>query len=197
VNGNTLSRLAAGALERTMARLVWIAISALVVALVTGCAYVEERFQDDTGNPKFEVGYRAGETYRLRADGQIVSVASNGCLPAKPTERLELWSPQIVARNSAFPDYVKFIAMVPAGTTVRVEGLEHNYTFAIPPVPGDSQVLRAYGTVESSKGRWAHVRIPNDHNANWSFVTGTYVMAFPPDHGFLELVAHSAQVEPP
>jgi len=174
-------------------RLLCVAILAFVVASGTGCAYVEEKFQDDTRNPKFEVGYRAGETYRLRVDGRIASVVSNPCLPDKATERLELWSPQIATRNAAFPDYGRFVATVPAGSTVRVAGLEHNYTLAIPPVPGDSQLLRAYGTVESGADRWARVRIPVDQTAKWSFVPGTHVMAFPPDRCFLELVAPSTR----
>ena len=163
-------------------------ILSFLAAPIAGCAYVEERFRDDTGRPGFEAPYRAGETYRLRAEGRIVSVCSNACLPGKATERLELWSPKIVASNAGLPDYGQLVATVPAGATVRVDGLEHNYTFSFPPVPGDTRILRVYGTVESGGGRWTHVRIPDDQKARPSFVPGTYVMTYPPDYGFLERV---------
>jgi len=162
-------------------------LSALLAALA-GCAYVEERFTDVSNDPRYAVGYRSGESLRLRADGRLVVVASNGCLPGKATERLELWSPAIIARNAAFPDYGRVVAVVPAGSVVHVDGAEYNYTFAIPPVPGDSEILRSYGTVESTAGRWTHVRIPDDVAGPLSFVPGTHVMTFAADRAFLEPV---------
>jgi hypothetical protein len=56
-------------------------------------------------------------------------------------------------------------------------------------LPGDSEVLSAYGTLSTSAGSWHHVRIISALNAKWSFVPGTYVMALPPDETFLERVA--------
>ncbi len=172
-------------LLRSIARLLQPVVLGLILVSVTGCAYVEEGFQDDTTKPAFEVGYRTGETYRLRTDGQLARLPD--------THRLELWSPRWIARNAKNFEETSVIATVPAGSMVNIDGLEHNYTFAIPPVPGDSQILRAYGTVESLAGHWVHVSLPYNPDEKWSFVPGTSVMAFPPDHDFLELVKSPTQ----
>jgi hypothetical protein len=175
-----------------MTRLLCITFLSAFSAAMTGCAYVEEKFQDVSNNPKFAVSYRQGEVYRLRTDGRIIAIPDARRPNTK--ERLELWSPKLMAKYAQLSNDYRFVAIAAAGSIVHVDGLEHNYTFAIPPVPGDSQILRAYGTVESNTGRWTDVRIPDDQTANWSFVPGTYVMAFPPDHGFLELVAPATKV---
>lgn len=116
----------------------------------------------------------------------LVSTLSNGALPGKSRQRLELWPSDWVSarRSKEFePDVVRIIA---AGSLIRVDGLEYNYTFAIPPVPGDTQLLQAFGTVVSGSARWTHVRLPEDRRAKWSQVQGTYVFAFPPDARLLE-----------
>lgn len=162
-------------------------LAALVVAtLLAGCAYVEERFTDVTQNPKFQIGYRQGEVYRLRSDASLVAQTPNGCLPGKSEERLELWSLDMIAHYRSQNCEPDVVSIVPAGSLIRVDGLEHNYTFAIPPVPGDTQVLRAYGTVVSESTGWNRVRIPDDRSAKWSRVEDTYVFAYPPDTSLLE-----------
>jgi hypothetical protein len=160
----------------------------LVSLSLSGCAYVDERFHDDTGNPKFENGYHAGQTWRLRNEGAIVSLGTGAWWPpGKTVERLELWPKARIDDSSEGSDYDRVITSVAAGTLVHIDGLEHNYGVAFPPVPGDSQILRAYGTIDTATGHWMHVRIPSNQRSNWSFIPGTTVMAFPPDYDFLEL----------
>jgi len=167
-----------------MNRFLYAILLATVFVVTTGCAYVEERYQDVSNDPKYAVSYHRGESFRLRTNGRIFA-----CPRGWTAEQLELWSPQVSARNAASPDYGKFVASVPAGSVVHIDGLEYSYTFSLPPVPGDSEILRAYGTVESSAGRWTHVRIPDDQNAPASFVPCTIVMFFPPDHDFLDPIS--------
>jgi hypothetical protein len=157
-----------------------------IAASLAGCAYVEERFADVTQDPKFQVGFRQGEVYRLRADASLVATVSNGCLPGKAEERLEIWSSDSVARYQSQNYELDIVTAVKAGSLIRVDGLEHNYTFAIPPVPSDAQVLQAYGTVVDGSMVWTHVRVPDDRQAGWSEVESTRIMAYPPDATLLE-----------
>ena len=166
----------------------------LLCILTIGCAYVEERYSDVSNDARYAVSYRVGTSYRLRQDGRLVEVQrwSQG----KSTVQLELWSPQLISRNAAFPDASHAVITLRSGTVIHVDGLKYNYTFAIPPVPGDTETLRAFGTIECTAGRWTHVRLPDDYTAHWSFVPGTYVMASPVDLAFLAPAAPSTATVP-
>jgi len=115
--------------------------------------------------------------YRLREDASLVACGPDECPPGRGAERLELWPAEAVARRRGKDGEPDVVAAVPAGALVRVDGLEHNDTFAVPPVPGDTQILRAYGTVSSPAATWARVRMPDDPDAAWSRVDGTYPSA--------------------
>jgi len=147
-----------------------------------GCALVWSKTKDVTADPKFHVVYKPGQAYHTKAEGRLIQVS----------DRYELWSPALEAYYNAhkaytsYFEYGKTIAMLPAGMLVRVDGLEHNYTVAIPPVPGDSQILRAYGTVTTATESWSRVRLPDDQGAAWRFVPGTGVMSFPKDARFFD-----------
>jgi hypothetical protein len=154
---------------------------------LAGCAYVEQKFADVTHDPQFAVAYRPDEVYRLKHDGKLVVCGSSRRLPGKSTGRLELSSAAGSDPLGEPQSGGSIVAVVPAGSLLRIDGLEHNYTFALPPVPGDSQVLQAYGTLTTAAGqRWVDVRVPDDRTAKWSFVGETHVMAFPRDENFLE-----------
>jgi hypothetical protein len=168
-----------------MARLLCSMILVAMCGSMTGCAlYVDRTFRDVSTEPGYAVDYHVGDVYRLRTDGQLVACASdNGA------ERFELWPPQVVSQNAGHPGSGSVVTVAPAGSILRIDGLEHSRTVMLPiPLPGDSDVLSAYGTLSTSAGSWHHVRIANALHAKWSFVPGTYVMAFPPDEAFLERV---------
>jgi hypothetical protein len=155
---------------------------------LTGCAYVESRTADVTHDAKYHVAYTPGRTYVLKADARLIGDPSDLAAPT----RLELVSPRMDDWYRRHPQYAVHlndltqIATIPAGSTVRVDTLDHNYTFAIPPVPGDSQILHARGTLTTPSATWTNVLIPHDQDTPWQFVPGTGVMAYHPDDDFLK-----------
>lgn len=168
-----------------MARLLRFMILLLLCGAMTGCAlYVDRRFRDVSEEPRYAVDYHVGDSFRLRSDGQVVS-----CLSDKNEKIFELWSPEVVSQNAGSSEKRAVVVSVPAGSIIRIDGLEQSYIVMFPiPLPGDSEVLTPYGTLSTPVGTWQHVRITSALNAKWSFVRDTHVMAFPPDGTFLERI---------
>ncbi len=166
---------------------------AITAALVFngGCAYVELRTKDVTADPSFCHGYGLGETYRLKADGRLI------LRTAMPTyyEHLELMPTKAGELGNA-AEANEFVAAIPAGSTVVADGLVLNYTFAIPPVPGETQVLRAYGTLRAGGQTWTRVLLPDDESVEWSRVPKTEVLRFPPNLHFMEKIRATLEVSP-
>jgi len=161
----------------------------LAILLLPGCAYVQTLTADDTADPRFHVAYIPTQTYTLQSPARLVGDVST---PGVPPRHLELISPRMDAYYRDHPQYATHlngrptIATIPAGATVRIDTLRHNWTLAIPPVPGDSQILQAYGTLATPVATWTDVQIPHDPDAPWHFVPTTGVMAFRPDTDFLK-----------
>jgi len=156
-------------------------------ALLTGCAYVETRYEDVTHDPRFNIGYRNNQVYRLRTAALLVQYV-NG----KPAEQLQLWPPEEIAGRSG--EYLKLVALIPQGTLVHVEGHQYNYTFAVPPVPGDTEMLQAYGTLSTPAGAWQHVCLPSVWGSGNAvcFIQGTTVVATYADTDFLQVASPNA-----
>lgn len=175
----------------SFARIVFLLSTAAVPVLGGGCAYVELRTKDVTADSRFRHGYEVGETYRLKGEGRLI------LRTAMPTyyEHLELMPAKAGELGNA-AEANEFVAAIPAGSTVVADGLVLNYTFAIPPVPGETQVLRAYGTLRADGQTWTRVLLPDDESVEWSRVPKTEVLRFPPNLHFMEKIRATPEVSP-
>jgi hypothetical protein len=153
---------------------------ALIFLFVSGCA-MGKRIVDVSNDPRFQGGYRVGQTYRLRASGFLVKAAT--------ADGWELWT---AAEEAAEPSPTAIA--VPAGATVRIERLGYLYDDYHPPVTGGQlEMLFAYGRLTFASG----AEFPNDvlvlpKLRDAETVPGTSVQVFPVDGEFLERLRSSS-----
>src|ERR1700722_19199480 len=128
------------------------------------------RIVDVSRDPRFQDGYRVGQTYRLRTSGFVVKPLANG--------DWQLWTP---ADQSAEPSSTA--VAVPAGSTVRINRLGYLYDDYHPPLPGgQAEIMYAYGTLTLASGsQWPQPVMVLPLLRNPKSVPGTSVQVYPVD----------------
>ncbi|HUB26752.1 MAG TPA: hypothetical protein VL992_15105 [Tepidisphaeraceae bacterium] len=149
---------------------------AMILLCLSGCA-MGKRIVDVSNDPRFQGGYRVGQTYRLRTSGFLVTPS--------PGETWELWT---AAEEAAEPSSTA--VAVPAGSTVRIVRLGYLYDDYHPPVTGGQlEMLFAYGRLKfGSRMEFPSQVLVLPKLRDAETVPGTSVQVFPVDGEFLDLV---------
>ena len=98
-----------------------VATAGTFCAAAGGCAYTSEHVKEVTHDRRYWVEYRPGQTYRLKADARLVVHRPGGRHGA-----FELWSAGVMRRYRGYRPFLREfspVAMLPAGSTVRVDSL--------------------------------------------------------------------------
>jgi hypothetical protein len=142
-----------------------------------------------THDRRYWIAYQPGQVYRLKSDARLVVH-----WPGTRDQELQLWSAGVIRRNQGDRQYLaEFspVEMVPAGSTIRVDSLWHNYAVNFPPiVQGETRIVRPFGTLTSPAGTWEKVLLPDDRTRKWRRAPDS-VFVFPADTELLEEVRAS------